>query len=94
MLVTTLPKQTTNSLEFVLTTLARALSIKPITAAGFLTNKNEFLIKGCQKGIKEGGFEPLLTWYKELIEHIESLARLLIAEFEEYNDLKHLADTL
>jgi hypothetical protein len=26
--------------------------------------------------------------------HSESLALLLIAEFEEYNDLKHLADTL
>ncbi len=94
MQVSTEPKRTTNSLEFILTTLARALGIKPITAAGFLTNKNEYLIKGCEKGIKEGGFEPLLSWYKDLIVHSESLALLLIAETEEYNDLKHLADTL
>jgi len=63
MVVSTAPNLTTNSLEFILTTLSRAIGIKPITAAGFLTNKNEFLIKSCQKGVKDGGFKPLISWY-------------------------------
>jgi len=62
----TIPTLTKNSLELILTTLSRALNIKPITAVGFLTNKNEFLIKGCEKGIKEGGFKPLIEWYNEI----------------------------
>lgn len=45
------------------------MNVRPIIAAGFLTNKNEFLIKGCQKGNKDGGFEPFRSWYKELIVH-------------------------
>ena len=90
----TLPAKTKNSLELILTTLSRALSIKPITAVGFLTNKNEFLIKGCEKGIKEGGFKPLIIWYDELRTHSAYLSELLIAEFLEFNDPKALADTL
>ena len=70
----TLPKNTTNSLEFILTTLSRALSIKPITAVGFLTNKNEFLVKSCEKGVKDGGFKPLIRWYNELKSNTEYLA--------------------
>ena len=88
------PTQTKNSLELILTTLSRALSVKPITAVGFLTNKNEFLIKGCEKGIKEGGFKPLINWYSEITTHSAHLAALLISEFDEFNDPKHLADSL
>ncbi len=46
------PNRTTNSLEFVLTTLARALNIKPVTVAGLLANNNQFLRTACKKGVK------------------------------------------
>jgi len=36
-----------NSLELLLQTLARAFKLKPLTAAGLLTNNNEFLKTAC-----------------------------------------------
>jgi len=42
--VATPPRKTGNSLEFMLTTFSRALNLKPVTAAGFFANKNQFLL--------------------------------------------------
>jgi len=57
-----------------MTSLSRALAIKPVTVVGFLTNKNEFLIKGCEKGIKNDGFKPIVDWYKEIVSNSQFLA--------------------
>lgn len=59
------PSETESTLEFILNTLCRALSMKPKQAAALLTNNNQFLTHCVVKGVK-GRFEPMVSWYQEL----------------------------
>ena len=56
------PSETESTLEFILNTLCRALTMKPKQAAALLTNNNQFLTHCVVKGVK-GRFEPMLSWY-------------------------------
>lgn len=56
------PSQTESTLEFILNTLCRALSMKPKQSAALLTNNNQFLTHCVVKGVK-GKFEPMVNWY-------------------------------
>jgi len=59
------PSATESTLEFILNTLCRALSMKPKQAAALLTNNNQFLIHCVVKGVKSR-FEPMINWYQEV----------------------------
>ncbi len=56
------PSETTNCLEFLLTTLCRVMELKPKQAAGLLTNNNKYLAVAVVKGFK-GDFKPIINWY-------------------------------
>ena len=59
------PGETTNCLEFLLTTLCRAMDLRPKQAAGLLTNNNKYLAVAVVKGFK-GDFKPIINWYQEI----------------------------
>lgn len=56
------PSETSNCLEFLLTTLCRAMDLRPKQAAGLLTNNNKYLAVAVVKGFK-GDFKPIINWY-------------------------------
>jgi hypothetical protein len=56
------PSETESTLEFILNTLCRALSMKPKQSAALLTNNNQFLTHCVVKGVK-GNYEPMINWY-------------------------------
>ena len=72
-----------NSLELILITLSSAFQMNPKQAAALLTNNNQYLITACIKGVKGGRYEPLLSWYEQLISHCEVLAELLTCELQQ-----------
>lgn len=79
-----------NSLEFLLVTLSQAFSLKPVAAAGLLTNNNKFLKSACLKGVKNQGYEPLVNWYKKVYENCSLLVELMLSEFEQFGSKSFL----
>ena len=69
---------TESVLEFVLVSLCKSLKIKPKQAAGLLTNNNQYLVHACVKGLK-GNFEPVIAWYKLILQDSRHLVELGIA---------------
>ena len=59
------PGETESTLEFILNTLCRALSMKPKQAAALLTNNNQFLTHCVAKGVKSQ-YEPMINWYNDI----------------------------
>ncbi len=59
------PSETESTLEFILNTLCRALSMKPLQSAALLTNNNQFLTHCVVRGVK-GNYEPMIDWYQEI----------------------------
>jgi hypothetical protein len=83
-----------NSLELLLQTLARAFKLKPLTAAGLLTNNNEFLKTACCKGVKHYGMQPLFDWYAELQQNVSVLCELMFDEYAEFENKKQFTEVL
>lgn len=75
------PSHTESTLEFILNTLCRALSMKPKQAAALLTNNNQFLIHCVVKGVK-GRFEPMINWYQEIYQYSRHLSMILEIEID------------
>lgn len=75
------PSQTESTLEFILNTLCRALSMKPKQAAALLTNNNQFLTHCVVKGVKSR-FEPMINWYQEIYQYSKHLSMMLEVEVE------------
>ena len=75
------PSSTESTLEFILNTLCRALSMKPKQAAALLTNNNQFLIHCVVKGVKSR-FEPMINWYQEVFQYSRHLSMMLEIEIE------------
>lgn len=57
--------ETSNCLEFLLTSLCRIMDLRPKQAAGLLTNNNKYLAVVVMKGFK-GDFRPIINWYQEI----------------------------
>ena len=83
-----------NSLELLLNSLSRAFKLKPLTAAGLLTNNNEYLKQACQQGIKNFGYQPLFQWYYEILDNVEILAHLMLDEYTEFKSKHHFTEVL
>ena len=75
------PSETESTLEFILNTLCRALSMKPKQAAALLTNNNQFLTHCVVKGVK-GRYEPMISWYQDIYQHSRHLSVMLEVEAE------------
>ena len=72
-----------SSLELILVTLSKSFNMSPKQAAALLTNNNQFLITACIKGVKGGKYEPLISWYDQLINNCETLSDLLQWEIQQ-----------
>ena len=70
------PGETGSTLEFILNTLCRALSMKPKQSAALLTNNNQYLIHCTVKGVK-GRHEPMIAWYTEIYNNSFHLSSML-----------------
>ena len=68
--------------------------MKPIHSAALLTNNNQYLIAACVKGIKNGRFQPIVTWYEALNYNVYDLCGLIIDEFVSLNDAPTLTKML
>ena len=79
--ITKEPSSTESTLEFILNTLCRALSMKPKQSAALLTNNNQFLTHCVVKGVK-GRFEPMISWYHEMYQYSRHLSMMLEAEVD------------
>ena len=75
------PSETESTLEFILNTLCRALTMKPKQSAALLTNNNQFLIHCVVKGVK-GKFEPMINWYQEIYQYSRHLSMMLEIEVD------------
>lgn len=75
------PSETESTLEFILNTLCRALSMKPKQAAALLTNNNQFLVHCVVKGVKSR-FEPMINWYQEIFQYSRHLSMMLEIEVD------------
>lgn len=86
-----------SSLEFLICSLSVAFELKAIQSVALLTNNNQYLIAACVKGIKNGRFQPIVTWYETLNYNVDDLCGLIIDEFASLNDaptLKKMLDAL
>ena len=75
------PGETESTLEFILNTLCRALTMKPKQAAALLTNNNQFLIHCVVKGVK-GRYEPMVNWYNDIYQNSKHLSNMLETEVD------------
>ena len=75
------PSDADSTLEFILNTLCRALTMKPKQAAALLTNNNQFLTHCVVKGVK-GRYEPMINWYQDIYQYSKHLTAMLEAEVE------------
>lgn len=75
------PGDTESTLEFILNTLCRALSMKPKQAAALLTNNNQFLTHCVVKGVKSR-YEPMVNWYTDIYQNSRHLSMMLETEVE------------
>lgn len=75
------PGDTESTLEFILNTLCRALTMKPKQAAALLTNNNQFLTHCVVKGVKSR-FEPMVNWYNDIYQNSRHLSQMLETEVE------------
>ena len=65
-----------NTLEFLILTICKAFSLNSKTAAGVLMQSGKFLTQILQKGLKSKS-EPVVAWYKIIIENSDLLGELL-----------------
>lgn len=70
------PSETSNCLEFLLTSLCRIMDLKPKQAAGLLTNNNKYLAVVVMKGFK-GDFRPIINWYQEIYSQTRHATQLI-----------------
>ena len=78
------PNETESTLEFILNTLCRAMSMKPKQSAALLTNNNQFLTHCVVKGVK-GNYEPMINWYHDIYQYSRHLSDMLEIEIENSN---------
>jgi hypothetical protein len=68
-------EQAGNTTEFLMLTLSKSLKIDSKELQELVSNKSEFLIDACAKGV-EGDFGPIIEWLDSVIEHMELLTKL------------------
>lgn len=65
-----------NTLEFLILTICKAFGLNSKTAAGLLMQSGKFLTQILQKGLKSK-FEPVVVWYKLIIDNSSLLGELV-----------------
>lgn len=68
-----------NCLEFLIMTISKVFKLIPKQAAGLLSDENRYVTHILVKGFK-GEVKPVVAWLKELIAHVETIAKLIKAE--------------
>lgn len=71
------------TLEFILLSLARCLSIKPKQAAGLLSNNHKYLIHIAVKGMKGNDYSKILSWYQNIYGYAKHIVQLIDNEKEQ-----------
>jgi len=83
----------TTVIEFLLFTLISKMKLKATQALALLANSNTLLIHVIIKGLK-GQFDPVISWYKELFAHCESLVKLFKTDPEGLSSTFHVLDII